>query len=210
MFKTRNTFGQIITLPHIRFFADQVEGGGEGGTGGDGGNAFTPPASQEELDRIISTRVARAERNAREDERRKLSAAQGNDSKSDNDGKAGETPAGVSGDDVDKRIQDALADERRALAMERISDRLDKALENRTVPASKLLTLDRAQFVKDDGKTVDDAAIADWVEKNSTEREAPSRRLRAQGQRGDSATGGSVSAGRDRYDEIHNKKSGKD
>ncbi|MGX9346633.1 hypothetical protein [Microbacterium sp. KNMS] len=208
----RNAFGQLIYSPFLRFAVE----GGEGGGGGDGagGNAgddgFKPPASQEELDRIIAQRVARAERNAREDERRKLAPKPEDKPAGKDDDKGGEKPAGVSGDDVDKRIADALAAKDLELALERVSDRLDKALEGRAFSASKLFALDRSQFVKDDGKTVDDTKIADWVKANSTEPAAPSRRLRAQGERGSDVVGGSVSAGRDLYDEIHKKKSGKD
>lgn len=220
----RNAFGQLgigfapaYHRPFLRYFAP-VEGEGGGGNGADGENtggsgnagagAFTPPSSQEELDRIIAGRVARAERNAREDERRKLTDS----SNPKSDEKPGDEakPAGVTETDVDKRIQDALAAKDKELAVERVSDRLDKALEGRAFSASKLFSLDRSQFVKEDGKTVDDAAIKDWVEKNSTEPAAPSRRLRGQGERSAGTSGGSVSAGRDLYDEIHKKKSGKD
>ncbi len=57
--------------------------------------------------------------------------------------------------DVDKRITDALKAERLELALERVNDGLDKALDGRAYSASKLFTLDRKQFVKEDGKTVD-------------------------------------------------------
>ncbi|WP_345750103.1 hypothetical protein [Microbacterium rhizophilus] len=204
----RNAFGQLMPASlHIRsFFSDDGAGAGGGdggeGKGGDGDNAgseFKPPASQEEFDRIVRERVARAERNAREDERKKLTAEQqkpeDKGGKKDDDGK----PSGVTETDVDKRIADALAAKDKELAIERVSDRLDKALEGRVVSASKLFSLDRAQFVKDDGKTVDDAALAAWVKDNSAEAPKADRRLRGQGERDVSASGGSVQSGRDLF-----------
>jgi hypothetical protein len=226
----RNAFGQLgmasaptYHRPFLRYFAP-VEGEGGGGDGGEnngtgnGGGEFKPPASQEELNRIIADRVARAERSAREDERRKLTTKDDDPKPSgkNGDGKASdEKPSGVSEDDVDKRINEALAAERLELALERVNDGLDKALEGRTYAASKLFNLDRKQFVKEDGKTVDTEAMTKWVKENSTEPEQPDPRRRrtipGQGDRDANATGGSVSAGRDLYDEKHSKnKSGKD
>lgn len=204
----RNAFGQIAYSPLVRFVNEPGDEGGGGDGDSAGKDGFTPPATQEELNRIIADRVARAERRAREDERGKLTPKPAE--KPAEKEPAGEKPSGVSETDVDKRIQDALSAERLELAMERVSDRLDKQLEGRSFSASKLFGLDRSQFVKDDGKTVDDAKLADWVKQNSTEQAAPSRRLRGQGERGSSVSGGSVSAGRDLYDETHKKKSGKD
>jgi hypothetical protein len=220
----RTAFGQLghqfapaFHRPFLRYFAP-VEGEGGGGEGagesGSGGAEFKPPASQEELNRIIADRVSRAERNAREDERRKLSSAA--KPEGDKGGKpADEKPVGLSQEDVDKRIEEARAADRLELALERVSDHLDKALEGRTFSASKLFSLDRKQFVNDDGKTVNADSLKAWVEKNSTAAEAPisgRRQIPGQGQRDANATGGSVQAGRDLYDEKHTKKttSGKD
>lgn len=64
-------------FPHLRFMTDGAEGGGggEGAPAGtqDGGQspAYTPPASQADLDRIVESRLAR--------ERQKLSAEYGGD-----------------------------------------------------------------------------------------------------------------------------------
>jgi hypothetical protein len=205
----RNAFGQLMLPPNVRTVVEGVDGGGnDGGDGGNGGSEFKPPASQEELDRIIAQRVSRAERNAREDERRKLTPKPEDDKPKDE--KPKDAPAGVSETDVDKRIQEALAAQAKELAVERVSDRIDKALEGRSFSASKLFNLDRSKFVKEDGKTVDAEAIKEWVEKNSTEVAAPNRRLRAQGERDSNVTGGSVQSGRDLYDSTHKKKSGKD
>ncbi|GAA4762562.1 hypothetical protein [Microbacterium gilvum] len=204
----RNALGQLIPALHICSFNDDAGTGGGGGDNGAGGNAggeFTPPASQEELDRLIAGRVARAERNAREDERRKFTAQHptGKDDDKNDDGK----PAGLTEDDVDKRIADARAAWDRENAIERAGDRLDKALVGRVFSASMLFSLDRSQFVKDDGKTVDDAAIAAWVSSNSTEAKAgPFNRQRGQGQRGSDANGGSVQSGRDLFQSENTKR----
>lgn len=219
----RNAFGQLgyqfapaFHRPFLRYFAP-VEGEGGGGEGpgeSGGGSEFKPPASQEEFNRIIADRVSRAERSAREDERRKITEAAKPEGQGEPKPKGDEKPTGVSETDVDKRINDALAAERLELALERVNDGLDKALEGRTYAASKLFALDRKQFVKEDGKTVDTDALSTWVKDNSTAVETPDPRRRpipGQGTRDASATGGSVQAGRDLYDEKHSKnKSGKD
>lgn len=208
----RNAFGQLISLsshPFLRF-------AGEGGEGG--GKEFTPPASQEELDKIVNGAVARTHKQYEGHDDLKAKAqkwdayeaaeAEKNKPKPTPDDK----PAGLSQEDVDKRIEEARAADRLELALERVNDQLDKALEGRTFSASALFALDRNQFVKD-GKTADADAIKEWVEKNSkaVEQADPKRRrLPGQGERDANATGGTVSAGRDLYDETHKKKSGKD
>ncbi|WIB25421.1 hypothetical protein [Curtobacterium sp. MCSS17_015] len=47
--------------PRLRFTGDGGDGGGGGNesTGGDGGGQYTPPATQEDLNRIIESRLAR-------------------------------------------------------------------------------------------------------------------------------------------------------
>jgi len=215
----RNAFGQLFGAAHpgLRFAGD----GGDGGGGDDKPKEFTPPKSQEEFDRIISDRAARAERQAREDERKKF--ADYDTYKADAEKfRAAEAAAkpkeddkptpGVSEGDVDKRINDALAAERLELALERVNDQLDKALEGRTFAASLLLSLDRKQFVKD-GKAADTQAIKDWVKDNSKEIEQPDPKRRpipGQGDRDANATGGSVQAGRDRFNDQNKTKSRKD
>lgn len=198
----RNAFGQIVLHPYIRFFTDDNGGGG----GGAGGNEFTPPATQEDLDKIINGAVARTHKQYEGHDDLKAKAARWEEHEAaeaaKNKPKTDETPSGVSEEDVDKRINDALAAKDLELAIERVSDRLDKALDGRVFSASKLFSLDRKQFVKEDGKTVDADAISEWVEKNSTESEAPKsrNRIRGQGERDANATGGSVQAGRDLFD----------
>ncbi len=189
----RNAFGQLILPPYIRMADD-------GGTGG--GKEFTPPSNQEELDKLINGAVARTHKQYEglKDKAEQWDALQSkpNQEKPKDDDK--DKPSGVSGDDVKKQINDALAAERKELALERISDRLDKALEGRTFSASKLFALDRSQFVKEDGKTVDDDAIKTWVEQNSAEMKTTQRRVPGQGDRDGNASGGTVQAGRDLYD----------
>ncbi|MBS1674571.1 MAG: hypothetical protein JSS74_11475 [Actinobacteria bacterium] len=217
----RNAFGQLIPSGlHLRFFAP-IDGEG---TGGDGGGAeYTPPATQEDLNKIVNERIARERKkfDGYEDFKAKAAkweaheaaeAAKGAEPKPTD--KADEKPTGLSEAEVQKRIDDARAADRLELALDRVNDALDKALEGRTFAASLLITLDRKQFVAEDGKSVDATALADWVKGHTTEAEKPEpekrRRLPGQGERGSSATGGSVSAGRDLYDDNHKKPSGKD
>lgn len=215
----RNAFGQLGTAPaapyhrpFLRYFAP-VDG--EGGGGGDG-KEFKAPASQEELDRIVTDRVSRAERKARDEERAKFAdyeevKADAEKFRAANaakpDPKPGDKPAGVTETDVDKRINDALAAERLELALERVADRLDKALEGRTYSASKLFGLDRKQFVAQDGKSVDEKAITEWVKDNSTEIEKsdPKRKpIPGQGERGETTPG--IESGKAAYEKRHPKK----
>lgn len=207
----RNAFGQLISLdshPFLRF-------AGEGGDGG--GKEFTPPASQEELDKIVNGAVARTHKQyeghddlkakAQKWDAYEAEAAKNKPKPTDDD-----KPAGMSQEDVDKRIEDARAADRLELALERVNDQFDKALGGRTFSAAALFALDRKQFVKD-GKAADTEAIKEWVEKNSTAVEPVDqkrRRIPGQGERDGNATGGSVSAGRDLYDENHKKSSRKD
>lgn len=190
----RNAFGQLIHSPHLRFAAEGAEGGS--------GKEFTPPATQEDLDKIINSAVGRTHKQY-EDVQAKADKwdAHEKDQKPEPkpEAKAGDAPAGVSESDVDKRIADALAAKDKELAVERVGDALDKALEGRVYSAAKLLGVDREQFVKD-GKHVDTEALEKWVKDNSHEGAAPSRRLRGQGERSSQTSGGSVQAGRDRFD----------
>lgn len=70
-------FGSSRRRPFLLFNMEGGEGGGGGGEGGAGGNeppAYTPPASQADLDRIIESRLAR--------ERQKLAGEYGGDAAS--------------------------------------------------------------------------------------------------------------------------------
>ena len=212
----RNAFGQLgigftpaFHRPFLRYFAP-VDGGGQGGSGsgdgdggeggGDGGDAdrrFT----QEDVDRIVADRLARASRPRNDGQPKPKDDARSGGATPD-----GEQPAGLSAEDVQKRIDDALAGKDRELALERVTDQLEKALDGRTYAASKLFALDRSQFIAADGKSVDAEKLQKWIDDNSEEGAAPSRRLRAQGKRDANATGGSVSSGRDMYASENTKK----
>jgi hypothetical protein len=216
----RNAFGQLgcsfapaYHRPFLRYFD------GENGAGGGAPKEFKAPESQEELDRIVSERARRAEQKAREEERAKYSDY--DDLKSDaekfraanapkpkpkpEDGK----PETLTEEDVEKRIQERIdAREKEKdleLAIERVSDQLDKALEGRVVAASKLFALDRKTLVGSDGKTVDTAALKKWVEEHSTEAEAPNRRRQIPGQGEQGETTG-LDSGKSAYEKRHPKK----
>lgn len=202
----RNAFGQIISLPPFLRYADEPSGGGGGG------KDFTPPASQEDLDKIVNSRLERERKKyegfddykAKAEQFDALDAAKPKDEPKpkDDDGK----PSGVSADDVQKRIDDALAAERKELALERVTDQLEKALDGRNYAASKLFALDRSQFIAKDGKSVDTDALKAWVEDNSTKPEEPekNRKLPGQGQRTDG--GDAAEHGRSAYQRRHGKK----
>lgn len=204
----RNAFGQLIpTNPYLRFFAPPEEPGGAGG------DEFKAPASQEEFDRIINDRLARDRKKFDGHDDFKAKAAkwdaheQAEAEKNKPKPKDGEAPAGVTETDVDKRINDALAAERRELAMERVTDRLEKALEGRSYSPAKLFSLDRGQFVAEDGKSVDEKALNDWVKENSTEVEKtdPKRKpIPGQGERGETTPG--IDSGKAAYEKRHPKK----
>lgn len=199
----RNAFGQLVPANPLLQFLTPADDTGNGADA----KEFKAPESQEDLDRLINAAVGRTHKQY-EGLKEKASKWDAHEAAASNPkpeakpgDKSNESPAGVSTDDVDKRINDALAAERKELALERVSDRLDKALENRSVSASKLFALDRDQFISGDGKSVDEDALKEWVEKNSTENAGPSpRRLRGQGERDSNVTGGSIQAGRDLYD----------
>lgn len=223
----RNAFGQLGTAPasiyhrpFLRYFAP-VDG--DGGAGGDG-KEFKAPASQEELDRIVNGAVARTHKqyeghNEMKEKAGKWDAHEAAEAeKSKPKPKSDDKSEGLSEEDVEKRIQERIdAREKEKdleLAIERVTDRLEKALDGRTYSASKLFSLDRKQLVAEDGKSVNEKALTDWVKDNSKELDAVDtrtrRRLPGQGERDSNVSGGSVSAGRDLYDENHKKKSGKD
>lgn len=206
----RNAFGQLIRSPYLRFVSDDDEKGG--------GKEFKAPESQEELDRIVSDRARRAEQKARDEERAKF--ADYDSLKSDAEkfraanapkpkGETGKAEV-LSEEDIEKRIQERIdAREKEKdleLAIERVGDQLDKALEGRTVTASKLFGLDRKTLVGADGKSVDTAALKKWVEENSTEVETSNTRRRqipGQGEQGET-TG--LDSGKSAYEKRHPKK----
>src|SRR5690606_37820571 len=150
-------------------------------------------------DKIVADRVARAKKAAEK------SAEKADEKSGDKDSGKGDEPRSLTQADVDKAIADALAAKDKELAVERAGDALDKALEGRVYSASTVRKLDLEQFVNEDGKTVDTKKLNEWVEKNTTEGEKPRRRDPSQGGGSATSTGGSVSAGRDLFDNEKNK-----
>jgi hypothetical protein len=196
----RNAFGQLIH-PYIRF--------ADGGDPGGGGKEYTPPATQEDLQKIIDGAVARTHQKyeGHEDLKAKAQKWEAHEAAEAAKGKssAAATDSGPTDEDVQKRIDDALAAERLRSGSKLVSLELDKALEGRTVEPSKLIGFDRTAFVTAEGD-VDKAKLTDWVKTNTTE--APQRRRDpSQGQRDARTDGGSVATGRDLYLERHGKKS---
>ena len=206
-FTTPHAFGPVckskLDLMGIRFITDPDDKGG-----------FVPPASQEDLDKLINGATAKVHKRYEGFDDLKTKAERADELEAELAKLTGkkpddkETPTVVSTEDVDKRIKDAIdktrAEERAELAIERATDALDKALTGRTFEPSKVLTLDRSKFVKDGA--VDTEAITAWVNENSTE--APKKRSfdRGQGERDGAAGGGSVQAGRDAYKPRSQKK----
>lgn len=170
---------------------DDDKGGGDKSSSGDGEKTFT----QAELDKIVADRVARA----------KKSAEKSSEKQDDKGGSEGDKPKVLTQADVDAAIAAALAGKDKELAVERAGDALDKALEGRVYSASAVRKLDLEQFVNEDGKTVDTKKLNEWVEKNTTEGEKPRRRDPSQGGGSATSTGGSVSAGRELFDNEKNK-----
>lgn len=178
---------------------------------------FVGPKSQTELDTLINKATAKVHKKyeghddlvtkaARVDELEAENATLR--SKEPKPKKDDETkPEGLAPEEIDKRIKDAVdkgrAEERAELALERATDALDKALANRAFEPSKILGLDRTQFVKDGA--VDHDAIKAWVKENSTEAPKPRPFDRGQGTRNGSETG-TVQAGRDAYKPRNSKK----
>jgi hypothetical protein len=108
----------------------------------------------------------------------------------------------------DRAIDDAKeagrAEVRAELAAERVKNALEKALTGRMPDAGALLDLDRSQFITD-GRA-DTEAIAEWVEKHSTEPDKKKNPDLGQGRRSGSAASGGIQAGRDRYEQKHPRK----
>ena len=190
----------------VRFFAPPPDGGGGGGGGG--GEEFTPPADQAALDKLINDAVGRAHAKYKgfDDFKAKADKWDAHEQAEKDKAKGGDgdkPAAGLTQEDVNTQIKEALAAKDAELALERAGDALDKALEGRTYSASLIRSLDLSQFVKD-GKT-DQDELKTWIEKNTKEGPAPSRRDPGQGERDANATGGTVTAGRDLFDTTHKK-----
>jgi hypothetical protein len=199
----------------IRFLvpADDDGAGKGGGDGKDGEKTL----SQAEADQIVADRLARERKKfdgfddfkakAEKWEAHEAEQAKKN-GKSSDDGKGGDKPAGPSDEDVQKRIDEALAAERVRSGSKLVSIALDKALDDgRQASASKILAFKPQDYVTPEGD-VDQQMLDDWVKENTTESQEPKkRRDPSQGRRDSSANGGSVQSGRDAYAERHKKKS---
>lgn len=197
-------------LMGIRYFFPPVDDG----AGSGGGGEFEVIDSQDKLDKVIGPRLAREREKFKDYDELKEKASKWTAHEQANAGNNGDgkgvgksdTPNNVTPDDVQSRIDAALAERDRQHAIDLSGIALGKALETRTYDPTKLLNLDRSQFVKD-GK-FDQAAVDAWVQANSQERGAEPRTRRTdpgQGNRDATAAGGTTQSGRDRYSNERSK-----
>lgn len=155
---SRRVFGPRAFTKHdlmgIRFATDP------GGDNGAGSGGFTPPASQEEVDRIVEGRLAREREKfkdydqlkAHSEELTRLRSALGD----------GDLDAAL-----EAAREEGRGEIRTVLTEDRVNHALTTALAGRTVDPSVLLGgFDKSQFIKDDG--ADAAAIKAWVDANSS------------------------------------------
>lgn len=188
-----------LELMGIRF----ADAGGDGSGAGDdkdkGGDGFTPIASQEDLNKIIEGRLAR-ERATTADRYKDYDDLKAKAAKADEDADKSRTPDQKA---VDAAREEGRAEVRSVLANERVKHAFDAALKGRALDAAALLDFDRTKFIKDDG--ADSEAITKWVTDNSTEVKTGNGRDPGQGGRDSGATGGSVQAGRDLFDNDKKK-----
>lgn len=195
----RNAFGQLMS-PYLRF-AD-----GDGGSGG--GKEFTPPATQEDLDKLINGAVARTHKQyeGHEDLKAKAQKWEAHEAANASKDKPEGKPEALGDADVQKRIDEALSAERVRSGSKLVSIALEKALEGRDYAPSKLLGFERSKYVTSDGD-VDTAKLNDWVKANTTEATVQRRRDPSQGARDARTDGGSVQSGRELFEARRGKKS---
>jgi hypothetical protein len=195
----------------IRFFSPDPGEGGAGGGGDGGGDGGEKKFTQADLDRITGERLAREQKKYEgfddlKAKAEKWAAHEAAQKPNGDDDKGGDRPAGLGDEDVQKRIDEALAAERVRGGSKLVSVALDKALAGRHVEPSKLLGFDRTEYVTPEGD-VDEQKLTEWVTKNTTEAQTPGRRRDpGQGQRDSSANGGSVQSGRELFEQRHSKK----
>lgn len=195
----RNAIGHFLP-PYLRF----ADGDGVNG----GGKEFVPPASQEDLDKLINGAVARTHKQYEGHDDLKAKAEKWEAYEAANaDRQKPVVEAVALGDaDVQKRIDEALSAERVRSGSKLVGIALDKALEGRTVEPSKLLGFERTAFVTPEGD-VDTAKLNDWVNANTAESTIQRRRDPSQGARDARNDGGSVQSGRELYESRRGKKS---
>ena len=184
-----------LELMGIRFAVDPNEAGG-GGAGG--GSEYTPPATQEELDRIIGDRLGRErdkfkDYDALKDKATKWDAAQ------TNGGGAGSGQT----DDVTQRLS-------------QFEDRVTAAEKTATETQDELNTtkvqLLRSEVALDKGIGKDDLILLTATTKDDLEKQADrivklnsgSGKIPGQGGGGGAGTG-TVAAGRELFDNKHKK-----
>lgn len=183
-------------LMGIRFVNDNGGDDGAGSGGGEekGKGGFTPPESQEALDKIIEGRLARERTNYKDYDQFKADSAELAKLRA-------AKPAGEQSDEeaVEAAREEGRAEMRKVLAEERVNTALTAALTGRSInPNVLVMGFDKAQFIKDDGADTD--AIKAWVEANSSEVKQGGTPIPGAGQRDSTANGGSVQAGRDLFD----------
>jgi hypothetical protein len=183
-----------LDLMGIRFVVDPNEAGG-GGAGG--GSEYTPPATQEELDRIIGDRLGRErdkfkDYDAIKDKASKYDAAQ-----------AGGGAGSGQNDDVTQRL---TSFEERVTAAEKTTTETQNELEATRV------RLVRSEVAIDKGIAKDDLILLTATTKEDLEKQADrivklnagSGKIPGQGAGGGSGSG-TVAAGRELFDSKHKK-----
>lgn len=203
---TRTTKHDVMGIRYLMPLDDNAGGAGGGGGAGEGGkpddkggadDKYTPPASQADLDRIVSERLAR--------ERSKFSNYDQLKKDSEELEKLRKETQSETEKAIEKAREEGRTEVQTVLTAERVKHALDKALSGRTLNSpSVLLDLDRTQFVKDGA--VDADAVKTWVDANSAEASKQQPKDRSQGGRDANAGSGSVSAGRDLYTERKSSK----
>jgi len=192
-----------LELMGIRFANDPGDGTGAGdGQGGEGDPKpgenkpdFTPISDQAELDRILTTRLAR--------EREKFSDYDQLKKDSEELTKLREQSATDQERAVNAARDEGRDEVRKELHQERAKNALSTALSGRQLKDPfALADLDRTRFIKDG--QVDGEAVTAWVEENSTITQNPNEKDPAQGRRG--AGEGTVDAGRSAYQQRHGNK----
>lgn len=190
----------VNELRGIRFLVPEADNGdGAGDDKPSDKGAYTPPKSQDEFDRIIQERLAR--------ESKKFEGFDDYRAKAEKFDKLPKPDGSSSPEDIAEAArEEGRAEIRAQLAEERVNNALKSALTGRAVdPSVLVLGFDKKQFIREGGADVD--AINRWVNANSAEVKSGKTPDPSQGGRDSSANGGSVSAGRDLFDQFRKPKS---